>query len=75
MYTSSDRSDRGRERKRKREKKRRKKETEKESIFNKALEGNWSLFLEHDLHTECINLKMTEKGVRLNETFQVKDFI
>lgn len=47
---------------------------EKESIFNKALEGNWSLFLEHDLHTECINLKMTEKGVRLNETFQVKDF-
>ena len=48
---------------------------EKDGIFNKALEGDWMLFLEHDLHNECINLKMTEKGIRLNETFSVKDFI
>lgn len=48
---------------------------EKEVIFNKALEGNWTLFLEHDLNNECINLKMTEKGVRLNEYFPVKDLI
>ncbi len=47
---------------------------EKESIFERALAENWKIFLEHDLQLECIDLKMTEKGVRLNESFQLQDF-
>jgi len=47
---------------------------EKETVFARALTENWKIMLEHDLHHECIDLQMTEKGVRLNEVFQLKDF-
>ena len=47
---------------------------EKEIVFARVLAENWKIFLEHDLHNECIDLKMTEKGVRLNDVFQLKDF-
>lgn len=46
---------------------------EKELFLNKAADENLYLFLEHDAHNEIITVKHTEKGVRLNETFQCDD--
>jgi len=43
--------------------------SEKEKFLNRAVENNYVLFLEHDNVNECCNLQMTEKGIRLNETF------
>lgn len=45
---------------------------EKERFLNLAADENFYLFLEHDAHNEIITVKHTEKGVRLNETFQSK---
>ena len=42
---------------------------EKESILNKAVENNWTLFFEHDPTIECVSLENTEKGVRKKESF------
>lgn len=42
---------------------------EKAAFLNKAANENYYLFLEHDAHTEICNLKHTEKGVRLDQTF------
>ena len=42
---------------------------EKKEFLNEAAKENYFLFLEHDAHNEIINLKETEKGVRLNQTF------
>lgn len=43
--------------------------TEKEKFLKTAVENNYYLFLEHDSVNELCNLQMTEKGVRLNDTF------
>jgi glyoxylase-like metal-dependent hydrolase (beta-lactamase superfamily II) len=37
---------------------------EKEIVLRKAAENNWLLMFEHDPVTECVDLEMTEKGVR-----------
>jgi glyoxylase-like metal-dependent hydrolase (beta-lactamase superfamily II) len=42
---------------------------EKEIFLNLAADNNFYLFLEHDAHNEIITVKHTEKGVRLNETY------
>ena len=42
---------------------------EKETILNKAVENNWTLFFEHDPSIECVSLEKTEKGVRKKESF------
>lgn len=42
---------------------------EKEKFLKEAIERDYVLFLEHDPENECCNLKQTEKGVRVNETF------
>ncbi len=42
---------------------------EKELFLNMAADNNYYLFLEHDAHNEIITVKHTEKGVRLNETY------
>jgi len=42
---------------------------EKAAFLNKAVEDKYILFFEHDPINECCNLQMTEKGVRLGETF------
>ncbi len=44
---------------------------EKESFLNEAVKNNYLLFFEHDPVNECCSLQQTEKGVRLNETFQL----
>ncbi len=42
---------------------------DKERFFKEALEENVILFFEHDLYNECASIEMTEKGVRVKETF------
>lgn len=45
---------------------------EKDRFLKLAADENFYLFLEHDAHNEIITVKHTEKGVRLNETFESK---
>lgn len=47
---------------------------EKENFMNRAAEGEYILFLEHDPMNECCTVQKTEKGVRLKETFTLNSF-
>lgn len=47
--------------------------TEKEKFLKRAVDEEYILFLEHDSVNECCTLQMTEKGVRLKETFRFED--
>jgi glyoxylase-like metal-dependent hydrolase (beta-lactamase superfamily II) len=47
---------------------------DKERFFKDAVEHDYILFFEHDLYHECCTLQMTEKGVRVNETFKLTEF-
>ncbi|WP_053404408.1 MBL fold metallo-hydrolase [Persicobacter sp. CCB-QB2] len=46
---------------------------EKQTFLQEAAEGNYLLFLEHDLEWEVCTVKMTEKGVRLNERMSLAE--
>jgi glyoxylase-like metal-dependent hydrolase (beta-lactamase superfamily II) len=46
---------------------------EKEIFLNQAANNNFYLFLEHDAHNQIITVKHTEKGVRLNESFNFNE--
>lgn len=48
--------------------------TEKEKFLRRAVEEEFILFLEHDSVNECCTLQMTEKGVRLKDTFSFNEF-
>lgn len=48
---------------------------EKRKILTEAQENNYILILEHDPVNECCTLQMTEKGIRLNQTFSLKDIL
>jgi hypothetical protein len=37
--------------------------------------SNTSFFFEHDAQNECCTLKMTEKGVRLDAKFRLKEVL
>ena len=47
--------------------------TEKKILLNEIAEKNYILFLEHDPVNECCTLHQTEKGIRLKETFNLKE--
>lgn len=47
---------------------------EKTSFLTSAEKNNWLLFLEHDPFNELVSLKMTEKGVRFDQSSSLKDF-
>ena len=47
--------------------------TEKEKFLTNAVNNKFVLFLEHDSVNECCTLQMTEKGVRLAETFRFNE--
>ena len=47
--------------------------SEKEIFLNLATEKEYILFLEHDSVNECCTVLQTEKGVRLNESFQFSE--
>lgn len=48
---------------------------EKEKFLNEAADNNYVLFLEHDPVNECCTVKRTDKGVRLDRTFPLKDIL
>ena len=48
---------------------------EKEEFLNEAADNNYVLFLEHDSVNECCTVKHTEKGVRLDRTFSLKEIL
>jgi glyoxylase-like metal-dependent hydrolase (beta-lactamase superfamily II) len=47
--------------------------TEKKLFWREAVEKEYILFLEHDPVNECCTLQQTEKGIKLKETFNLKD--
>lgn len=47
--------------------------TEKEKFMNKAADEEYILFFEHDPINECCTVQHTEKGVRLKETFTLRE--
>ncbi len=49
--------------------------TEKEKFLKNAAEQGYILFLQHDNYNECCTLKQTDKGVRLMDTFKLKDIL
>ncbi|SHN43071.1 MBL fold metallo-hydrolase [Chitinophaga sp. CF418] len=46
---------------------------EKKSFLQEAVENNYVLFFEHDPVTECCTLQLTEKGIRVADTFRLAD--
>ena len=46
---------------------------EKEKYLHTATTENYILFLEHDSVNECCSLQMTDKGVRLDQTYRFID--
>lgn len=46
---------------------------EKKSFLKEALDNEYILFFEHDPQIECCNLALTEKGIRANNTFKLKE--
>jgi hypothetical protein len=46
---------------------------EKQTILNKGLENNWTLFFEHDPTIECVNLTRTEKGITKKDSFLLSE--
>lgn len=46
---------------------------DKERFFRDALANDYTLFFEHDLYNECCTLQMTDKGVRVKETFKLEE--
>lgn len=42
---------------------------ERELYWNEIVENEYIVFLEHDSENECCTMQMTEKGVRLKDTF------
>lgn len=48
---------------------------EKEAFLNEAADRGYILFLEHDSIYECCTVKQTEKGVRLDRAFLLKEIL
>jgi glyoxylase-like metal-dependent hydrolase (beta-lactamase superfamily II) len=48
---------------------------EKERFLNEAADEQYILFFEHDAVNECCTVKHTEKGVRLDRTFKLKEAV
>lgn len=46
---------------------------EKKVFLQEALEQQYILFFEHDAKTECCNLKLTERGIRKDQTFLLEN--
>ncbi len=47
--------------------------TEKQTILNKAIDNNWTLFFEHDPNVECITIQRTEKGISKKDTLLLSE--
>ena len=47
--------------------------TEKQIFLEEAVEKEYILYLEHDPEYECCTLQKTEKGIRVDQTFNLSD--
>jgi glyoxylase-like metal-dependent hydrolase (beta-lactamase superfamily II) len=45
--------------------------TEKKAFLQEAVEKEYVLYFEHDPKVECCTLQMTDKGIRVKETFKL----
>ena len=48
---------------------------EKGKFLKKAADEDFILYLQHDNYNECCTVKHTEKGVRLDETFSLREIL
>lgn len=48
---------------------------EKERFLNEAADKNYVLFLEHDPLHECCTVQRTERGIKLDKTFSLKEIL
>lgn len=48
---------------------------EKKAFLNEAADKGYILFMEHDPENECCTVKHTEKGVRLDKAFSLKEIL
>ena len=48
--------------------------SEKEIFMKRAADEEFILFFEHDSVNECCTVQHTEKGIRLKETFTLKEY-
>lgn len=48
---------------------------EKETFLNEAADNEYILFFEHDPVNECCTVQRTEKGIRLDQTFPLKEIL
>ena len=48
---------------------------DKKIFFKEAVDNNYVLFFEHDIYNECCTLKNTEKGVKLDKTFNLNEIL
>ena len=46
---------------------------EKKSFLTEALQNDYVLFFEHDPQIECCSLQLTEKGIRLKDSFKLNE--
>lgn len=46
---------------------------EKGKFLKQCIDNDYLLFFEHDAGNELASLKMTERGVRLNETYSFNE--
>jgi glyoxylase-like metal-dependent hydrolase (beta-lactamase superfamily II) len=46
---------------------------EKKMFLNEAMDNNYILFFEHDPKIECCDLKITDRGVRMGNSFLLND--
>jgi hypothetical protein len=44
---------------------------EKEYILKQAADHNWALFFEHDPSIECCTVAQTERGIRMDKSFDL----
>ena len=47
--------------------------SDKEKFLNVAAENEYVIFLQHDNYNECCTVQKTDRGVRLKDTFKLKD--
>ena len=48
---------------------------ERNSFLMEAVRNNYTLFFEHDLDRECCSLKQTEKGIKMDRSFTLSEFL
>jgi glyoxylase-like metal-dependent hydrolase (beta-lactamase superfamily II) len=48
---------------------------EKEKVLKQALDNDHILVFQHDQNVECCNVRMTEKGIRMKDTFQFSEIL